>query len=535
MGYRCPRKVLAKVLADYGTCYQSRIHANLHRQELRVNTGIAQKREAGAPETAAMAPSNNRKSVTSNLQGFRHSLQLLEVITSWHLWDSTLMLLLLPVTIVLVALPSLFPKVSVLHEGYTTFLVQGLVGVMWAVSGFTLYHERRRLKMLRKVLVEQMDSTTKSHVKAEKFYGLSILDPLTGLYNRRFGTSRLEEEIGRADESEDPLLLLAIDFDKFKQINDVYGHAAGDLALKEFSRRLQRAIRACDVPVRVGGDEFLVILPECPPDKVQLIWSRMGSIKLKVHKEQIPLLFSHGMAQYQVGDTVETMIKRADERLYIEKAKRKSAVEVDQDIATQPPTPVTDSEIPLVELPCSDRVDEMSPARVRRSGRLSRELEIFLIGNDLSGRGFIEQTNTSELSRHGAGVVSRHKLAIEQEIIVRCQETNREAEARVVRVIESQSGDHIYGLEFVGSPTNIWDVEVPLLTESEKDAYHLLFECSRCNVREMLDNSEIESSGEAINTNMERSCKRCASATTWTRVLAGHARTRVTEALAVPS
>jgi diguanylate cyclase (GGDEF)-like protein len=203
------------------------------------------------------------------------------------------MLALLPGAIILVAF----------NQRYATFLVQGLLGAMWLVSGFALYGQRHRLKLLRNGLVEQMNGATKSHVRAEKLYGLSIIDPLTGLYNRRFGADRLEEEIGRAGESEDPLLLLAIDFDKFKEINDKHGHGAGDLALREFSRRLQKAVRACDVPIRVGGDEFLVILPECPPEKVQVILSRIGSILLEIDNKKIPLFFSCGIAQHQVGDT----------------------------------------------------------------------------------------------------------------------------------------------------------------------------------------------------------------------------------------
>jgi diguanylate cyclase (GGDEF)-like protein len=499
-----------------------------------VTTGLSQKQEAvvdrsGTPETATMAPSNQRKSEVTSHQEFRHSLQFLEVITSWHVRDSTLTLLLLPVTIILLAFPSLFAQLGALHERYAALLVQVLLGLMWVASGVTLYHQRRRLKMLRKGIIEQMDGATKSHVKAEKFYGLSILDPLTGLYNRRFGTARLEEEIAGAGESEDPLLLLAIDFDKFKAINDNYGHAAGDLALKEFSRRLQRAIRACDVPIRVGGDEFLVILPECPPDKVGLIWSRMGSIVLKLEKEQIPVFFSYGMAQYEVGDTPETMIKRADERLYAEKSKRKNAAGVDQAITTNSLTRTKGHKPPSDESLDSHRVAETRPGPVRRIRRVPKEIGIFLIGSDLGGKVFTEQTNTIELSRHGAGVVSRHKLARDQEIIIRCVETNQEAEARVVRVIGSQFDCHTYGLEFVSASSDIWGGEVPPLTESEKAANRSLFECNSCKGRETLDNSNFESDDYPFNTTVVRSCERCASETSWQRVLGDGAPTRVTE------
>jgi two-component system cell cycle response regulator len=202
-----------------------------------------------------------------------------------------------------------------------SWLVRGLLVLMAVVSVHTLRHQRR-LKVLRNRLVEQMDAATKHRARAERFYEMSILDPLTGLYNRRFGETRLREEIARAEKSGDPLQVLALDFDRFKEINDQYGHAGGDLALKAFARRLQRAIRACDVPIRVGGDEFLVILPECPPDKVQTILSRLNSIEVNLDGQKVRVSFSRGVAQYQINDTPETIIKRADERLYAEKAKR---------------------------------------------------------------------------------------------------------------------------------------------------------------------------------------------------------------------
>src|SRR5579864_8335700 len=252
-----------------------------------------------------------RKAETAGQEEFQHSLELLDVITSRHLRSSLLMIVLLPGMIALLSIPSLFP------QGIdSSLVVRGLLGMMWGASWGTLYHLRTRIDMLRKNLIAQMDGATKTHVRAEKLYGLSIIDPLTGLYNRRFGEDRLQEEIARAGDVTDPLLVLALDFDGFKGINDTYGHAAGDAALKAFSRRLQRAIRACDVPVRVGGDEFLMILPECPTDKVPDIFGRMGAITISVDGKDVPVRYSYGMAQCQVGDTTEMLIKRADERLY---------------------------------------------------------------------------------------------------------------------------------------------------------------------------------------------------------------------------
>ena len=161
-------------------------------------------------------------------------------------------------------------------------------------------------------------------IRANKLYDLSILDPLTGLHNRRFGEQRLEEELARSERNGDPLAVLLFDLDYFKEINDQFGHAAGDAALKEFSRRLKRAIRACDVPVRIGGDEFLVILPECPREKVDKILERIGTPEIRLNGQVISIRYSVGRAHHQVCDTTESMLHRADEILYAAKASRPS-------------------------------------------------------------------------------------------------------------------------------------------------------------------------------------------------------------------
>jgi len=260
-------------------------------------------------------------------QEFTTSLQLLEEITSWHLLTNILLVFLLPGAIALLTFPQVLNRAGLSPEIYGSWPVRILLAVLWMTSTIGLYQQRTRLTVFRKNLIDQIDAATKHRVKAEQFYGLSIIDPLTGLYNRRFGETRLQEEIAKAEKSGEPLLLLALDFDRFKEINDNYGHAAGDMALKEFSRRLQRAIRACDIPIRVGGDEFLTIFPECPPEKMELILSRMNAISFSHEGNKIAVSFSHGVSQYQVNDTPESMLQRADARLYEAKANRETPIQ----------------------------------------------------------------------------------------------------------------------------------------------------------------------------------------------------------------
>ncbi len=175
---------------------------------------------------------------------------------------------------------------------------------------------------VRDRLAKQLKVAVMQKIRASKLYDLSILDPLTGLHNRRFGEERLAEEVARSDRNGVPLAILLFDLDYFKEINDQFGHAAGDAALKEFSRKMKRAIRACDVPVRIGGDEFLVILPECPREKVDRILERIGSPELRFNNQSISIRYSVGRAHHQVCDTRETIMQRADQVLYAVKAAR---------------------------------------------------------------------------------------------------------------------------------------------------------------------------------------------------------------------
>jgi diguanylate cyclase (GGDEF)-like protein len=202
-----------------------------------------------------------------------------------------------------------------------TVVTYSALALVFAMQIRDLFRHGRTV-LVRDRLAKQLKAAVMQKIRANRLYDLSILDPLTGLHNRRFGEERLEEEVLRSDRNGDPLALLLFDLDYFKQINDQHGHAAGDAALKEFSRKLKKAIRACDVPVRIGGDEFLVILPDCPRENVDTILHRIGSPEFRWNGQSIPVRYSIGRAQHQVSDTKELMLQRADEILYAAKASR---------------------------------------------------------------------------------------------------------------------------------------------------------------------------------------------------------------------
>ncbi len=155
----------------------------------------------------------------------------------------------------------------------------------------------------------------------------AITDPLTGLYNRRHMDNQMEIQIANADARGRPMCVLTLDVDFFKPINDTHGHDVGDKVLQELARRLTEQVRSIDLCCRIGGEEFLVILPGTELQVGFTVAERLrrtiASKPFDVGAKSGPLAItvSIGVAEFQTaGDTTESILKRADEALY--KAKR---------------------------------------------------------------------------------------------------------------------------------------------------------------------------------------------------------------------
>jgi len=152
---------------------------------------------------------------------------------------------------------------------------------------------------------------------------------------------------------------------------------------------------------------------------------------------------------------------------------------------------------------------------VRSSGRIPKQIPILLIGSDLDGRVFSEHTTTVLLSLHGAGILSRHKLSPEQELVLRWPEKNKETEIRVVGRLGTQSGKHTYGVAFFDPDLRFWDIDFPPVTPAEMELGLLSLVCSSCNALEKIDDAGIEADVCATNEGVLRSCRRCGAATLW--------------------
>lgn len=152
---------------------------------------------------------------------------------------------------------------------------------------------------------------------------------------------------------------------------------------------------------------------------------------------------------------------------------------------------------------------------MRSSGRIPKELSILLIGDDLGGKVFSEHTRTVVLSLHGAGILSRHKLSPEQELILRWPEHNKETEIRVVGQLGTHDGFHTYGVAFVETKLNFWGLEFPPISPFERELGLLSLVCSSCKTLERIDDTGIEADICATNEGVMRFCKRCSSSTLW--------------------
>jgi diguanylate cyclase (GGDEF)-like protein len=149
---------------------------------------------------------------------------------------------------------------------------------------------------------------------------LADLDSLTGLHNRRYFYETLGREVDRAQRYQRLLSLVIVDVDGFKEINDRIGHLAGDAVLAEIADRIRQVVRSADIPCRVGGDEFAVIVPEVEVGQARQL---VGRIQRAVSSQPIAragrVRVSAGVADLQPNDSPTTMFERGDESLYATK------------------------------------------------------------------------------------------------------------------------------------------------------------------------------------------------------------------------
>jgi len=187
---------------------------------------------------------------------------------------------------------------------------------------------------LLELLLGHTRGALRSIAMREELEQQAVRDPLTGLYNRRYLTSIVDQEVERARRYGHRIGFLMVDVDHFKEINDALGHQLGDLVLRQVSRYLRAMVRATELVIRYGGDEFLVVMPESDGDGTSVIarlQRSFGQWSDELPTGEIPLRLSMGYDVWEPasGRPVDEVIASADDRMYEDKrlhAARRSAV-----------------------------------------------------------------------------------------------------------------------------------------------------------------------------------------------------------------
>jgi two-component system cell cycle response regulator len=229
------------------------------------------------------------------------------------------------------------PIILVTALGETEHIVQGLnTGADDYIA--KPYHfnelEARVRAMLRiKRLQDELDQKNRElEVVNKRLRKLSITDGLTELFNHRHVHELLRDEFERSRRSGEPLGVAMIDLDRFKAVNDTYGHPTGDVVLYETARILRETAREIDMVGRYGGEEFIAILPNTTEEEAARFADRVrAAVEEHVYRDEateIRMTCSSGVASFPMGDvdSPEALLKEADEALYVAKETGRNRV-----------------------------------------------------------------------------------------------------------------------------------------------------------------------------------------------------------------
>lgn len=201
------------------------------------------------------------------------------------------------------------------HHGFslavTRLLELGTITAFACIAAATTGATRRELAARAGTLAGETEAN----------FQLAITDPLTGLYNRRFMSDLLGRLIARSERSGGPLAVIMLDVDGLKQVNDSQGHAAGDALLRAAGDAIREGLRAEDIGVRAGGDEFIAVLAEAGEAEARLVAERIR-ISFEQRSGHTATGLSSGIAVWAPGTTVDALLGAADASLYGAKGVR---------------------------------------------------------------------------------------------------------------------------------------------------------------------------------------------------------------------
>ena len=186
--------------------------------------------------------------------------------------------------------------------------------------------QRLRNQLRRKARIDSLRQQISAGLK------LAVTDSLTGLKNRRYALSTLARIADDAERTGNPFAVMVLDLDHFKRVNDTFGHAAGDAVLAEAARRISGALRSADLVARLGGEEFLVVMPDTTTEEAAAAGERLRKLIAAVpfalpgSTEPLGMTISVGVAMGGQRMQIDTIVDRADKALYSAKADGRNLV-----------------------------------------------------------------------------------------------------------------------------------------------------------------------------------------------------------------
>ncbi|MGH9713715.1 MAG: GGDEF domain-containing protein [Candidatus Acidiferrales bacterium] len=232
----------------------------------------------------------------------------------WTLWVLALIVILSMTATLATVLTSQSGSDDSFFQLNMSVAMRGLLGLVLIFSAYTFY-QQLQLRKIRARLAKQVEIATQQHERAEQILALATPDSLTGLYNQRFAQIRLASDIARARRNGSPLTVLMLGLDNLGQINDRYGRAAGDSALRTLAETLNRAIRGCDLAVLTGRGDIMVVLPDCQIEQAPTVVKRLPKLKIEVGGNSVPLTLTVSSTAYKPNETSDEFSQRAVQAL----------------------------------------------------------------------------------------------------------------------------------------------------------------------------------------------------------------------------
>nr|WP_170759283.1 diguanylate cyclase [Ruegeria lacuscaerulensis] len=194
-----------------------------------------------------------------------------------------------------------------------------------------MFHSSKKLAQL---CAEQISMAIANVRMRDQLHDQSVRDPLTGLFNRRHMTETLRKSISRSQQTGAPLSLIAVDVDHFKKFNDTHGHDAGDMVLRAVGSALEQGCDRDEVACRIGGEEFMLILPDNTPDdavtRAEQLRQAVEAVAVRYGEKSLPrITISVGVAHYPAHGTMpQDLMRAADDALYSAKDRGRNQVQV---------------------------------------------------------------------------------------------------------------------------------------------------------------------------------------------------------------